>query len=83
MPMRHKIRAPSFNNILTNEHSVVGDTVADAGLITAAVDPCYSCTERVGRVDRNTGERWMMTEGDLIRMSQEKTEEIRKMITGG
>ena len=82
MPMRHKIRAPSFNNILTNEYSVVGDTVADAGLITAAVDPCYSCTERVGRVDRNTGERWIMSEGDLIRMSQEKTEEIRKRMTG-
>ncbi|MBN2185680.1 MAG: nickel-dependent hydrogenase large subunit [Candidatus Krumholzibacteriota bacterium] len=82
MPMRHKIRAPSFNNILTNEYSVVGDTVADAGLITAAVDPCYSCTERVGRIDRNSGERWIMSEGDLIRMSQEKTEEIRKMMTG-
>ena len=82
MPMRHKIRAPSFNNILTNEYSVVGDTVADAGLITAAVDPCYSCTERVGRIDKNSGERWIMSEGDLIRMSQEKTEEIRKMMTG-
>ena len=52
MPMRHKVRAPSFNNILTNELSVLGNTVADAGLITAAVDPCYSCTERVGVVDR-------------------------------
>ncbi len=82
MPIRHKIRAPSFNNILTNEYSVVGDTVADAGLITAAVDPCYSCTERVGRVDMKTGERWIMTEGDLIRMSQEKTEEIRKKLSG-
>ncbi|MBN2069890.1 MAG: nickel-dependent hydrogenase large subunit [Candidatus Krumholzibacteriota bacterium] len=82
MPMRHKIRAPSFNNILTNEYSVVGDTVADAGLITAAVDPCYSCTERVGRIDMKSGERMMLSEGDLIRMSQEKTEEIRKMMTG-
>ncbi len=80
MPMRHKIRAPSFNNILTNEYSVPGDTVADAGLITAAVDPCYSCTERVGRVDAQTGERLVMTEGDLIRLSQEKTEMIRKSL---
>ena len=78
MPLRHKIRAPSFNNILTNEVSVPGDTVADAGLITAAVDPCYSCTERMGVVDRRSGDRTFLVEGDLIRMSQEKTEEIRK-----
>lgn len=78
MPMRHKIRAPSFNNILTNEYSVRGSTVADAGLITAAVDPCYSCTERVGVVDHGTNDRYVLSEGDLIRLSQEKTEEIRK-----
>jgi NADH-quinone oxidoreductase subunit D len=77
-PLRHKIRAPSFNNILTNEYSVVGYTVADAGLITAAVDPCYSCTERVGVVDVNSGERGILTQADLIRLSQEKTEKIRK-----
>ncbi|MBU8921338.1 MAG: nickel-dependent hydrogenase large subunit [Bacteroidales bacterium] len=82
MPMRHKVRAPSFNNILTNEHSVIGNSVADAGLITAAVDPCYSCTERVGRVDVGTGDRYMMSEGDLIRLSQEKTEQIRKELEG-
>jgi len=76
--MRHKIRAPSFNNILTNEVSVPGNTVADAGLITAAVDPCYSCTERVGIVDTQNGKRSILTEADLIRLSQEKTERIRK-----
>ncbi len=78
MPIRHKIRAPSFNNILTNEVSVPGNTVADAGLITAAVDPCYSCTERVGIVDAQNGKRSILTEADLIRLSQEKTERIRR-----
>jgi len=79
-PLRHKIRAPSFNNILTNEFSVPGNTVADAGLITAAVDPCYSCTERVGVVDSQSGKRNLLTEGDLIRLSQEKTERIKKQL---
>jgi membrane-bound hydrogenase subunit alpha len=83
MPMRHKVRAPSFNNILTNELSVLGNTVADAGLITAAVDPCYSCTERVGIVDERDGVRRVLTEEDLVRMSREKTEEIRKRFAGG
>jgi len=80
MPMRHKIRAPSFNNILTNEVTVPGNTVADAGLITAAVDPCYSCTERVGVERKDGGGRYVLSEGDLIRLSQEKTEKIRKQI---
>jgi membrane-bound hydrogenase subunit alpha len=80
MPIRHKVRAPSFNNILTNELSVLGNTVADAGLITAAVDPCYSCTERVGVVDRAGGGRRILTEADLVRLSHEKTDEIRKKL---
>jgi len=80
MPLRHKIRAPSFNNILTNEYRVPGNTVADAGLITAAVDPCYSCTERVGVLD-SIGRRSVITEADLVRLSQEKTEKIRKRFT--
>jgi membrane-bound hydrogenase subunit alpha len=83
MPMRHKVRAPSFNNILTNELSCLGNTVADAGLITAAVDPCYSCTERVGVVDRSRGTRRILTEADLVRLSHEKTDEIRKRLAGG
>ncbi|MFO7914810.1 MAG: nickel-dependent hydrogenase large subunit [Candidatus Krumholzibacteriales bacterium] len=78
MPMRHKIRAPSFNNILTNEYTVPGYSVADAGLITAAVDPCYSCTERMGVVDARSGERTVLTETDLVRLSQEKTRRIRR-----
>jgi membrane-bound hydrogenase subunit alpha len=82
MPIRHKVRAPSFNNILTNELSVLGSSVADAGLITAAVDPCYSCTERVGFVERRTGQRRVLTEADLVRLSQEKTEAIRKRFAG-
>jgi hypothetical protein len=81
--MRHKVRAPSFNNILTNELSVLGNSVADAGLITAAVDPCYSCTERMGVVDTRDGSRRVLTEADLVRLSREKTEEIRKRFAGG
>lgn len=80
MPIRHKVRAPSFNNILTNNESVPGNTVADAGLITAAVDPCYSCTERVGVVDCRNGERRVLTEADIVRLSNERTDEIRRRL---
>ncbi len=76
-PVRHKVRAPSYMNVPTNKVAVVGETVSDATIILAAVDPCYCCTERVAVVDRKTDKK-IMNGSDLIRLSQEKTERIRK-----
>jgi len=77
-PVRHKVRAPSFMNVPTNTVTVLGSTVADATIILAAVDPCYCCTERMATaVDRQSGAlRW--DGADLIRLSREKTERLRK-----
>ncbi len=79
-PERHKIRAPSFNNVPTFKASCIGQPIADVTITLAAVDPCYSCTERmlVAR-DASTGKE-LMTLSDLVRLSQQKTEEIRKNI---
>lgn len=77
-PVRHKVRAPSFMNVPTNCVTVVGETVADATIILAAVDPCYCCTERMAvAVDHQTGVRQWQS-GDLIRLSVEKTEALKK-----
>jgi Ni,Fe-hydrogenase III large subunit len=46
MPARVKIRTPSFANIPTVAAMVKGSDLADVPLIQAAVDPCYSCTDR-------------------------------------
>ncbi len=55
-PIRHKIRAPSYMNVPTNQEAVIGETIADATIILAAVDPCYCCTERMAAVvDRRDG----------------------------
>ncbi len=45
-PVRVKIRTPSFANIPTVAAMVKGADLADVPLIQAAVDPCYSCTDR-------------------------------------
>ncbi len=45
-PARVKIRTPSFANIPTVAVMVKGSDLADVPLIQAAVDPCYSCTDR-------------------------------------
>ncbi|HDP16394.1 MAG TPA: NADH:ubiquinone oxidoreductase, partial [Candidatus Omnitrophica bacterium] len=76
-PVRHKIRAPSYMNVASNKKAVVGQTISDATIILAAVDPCYCCTERVAVVDSATGKK-LMDGQDLIRLSQEKTELLKK-----
>ena len=35
-------------NLPTCKATVVGESITDATIILASVDPCYSCTERVG-----------------------------------
>jgi len=79
MPYRHKVRAPTFNNLPTFEVSCKGETIADVALITASIDPCYCCTERVGVVDKNGNEKTLL-EDDLVKMSTEKTERIIKKL---
>jgi NADH-quinone oxidoreductase subunit D len=75
-PVRHKIRAPTYMNFPTFRETVIGETISDATIILAAIDPCYCCTERMLIVDDKDKE--VMKVGDLIRLSQEKTERIRK-----
>ena len=65
-PARHKIRAPSFMNVASNKKAVIGETISDATIILAAVDPCYCCTERMAVVDYKTGKK-MMDGQDLIK----------------
>jgi len=77
-PVRHKVRAPSFMNVPTNCETVLGETVADATIILAAVDPCYCCTERMAvAVDCNGGER-LWDARDLMRLSLDKTDRLMK-----
>ena len=80
-PIRHKIRAPTFQNLPSFKASCIGETIADVALITAAIDPCYCCTERMGAVDVDSGKR-LFNGQDLVRLCQEKTERIRDKMKG-
>jgi NADH-quinone oxidoreductase subunit D len=75
-PIRHKVRAPSYVNVATNEKAVIGHMVSDALIILAAVDPCYCCTERVIVVDKDA--RMTGNGYDLLKLSQAKTERLKK-----
>ncbi len=78
-PVRHKVRAPSYMNVASNQVGAVGGTVSDAAITLAAVDPCYCCTERSCVIDKKTDEK-LFTGQDLIRLSQEKTQKIRERL---
>jgi NADH-quinone oxidoreductase subunit D len=74
-PARHKVRAPTFMNLPTYKATVVGETISDATIILAAIDPCYCCTERMAV--RNTKGKKLYNGEDLIKLSQVKTEKLR------
>lgn len=76
-PTRHKVRAPSYMNVPSNQVRVLGQSVSDATIILACVDPCYCCTERMAAVDATTKKR-VLSSSELIRLSQEKTERLKK-----
>jgi NADH-quinone oxidoreductase subunit D len=69
-PVRHKIRAPTFMNFPTYRSTCVGETVADATIILASVDPCYSCTERAIALKGQEGV-------DLLELSRKKTDDLK------
>ena len=75
MPVRHKVRAPSFMNIASNVVAVKGYSIADAALVLAAVDPCYCCTERTMVFERGNQK---YSGQELLRLSREKTERLKR-----
>ncbi|MHC4572666.1 MAG: hydrogenase large subunit [Planctomycetota bacterium] len=77
-PIRHKARAPSYVNVPSFKASCIGQKIADVTLTLAAVDPCYSCTERMAVVD---GHGNVTHDYDaLLKLSREKTERIKKEV---
>ena len=77
-PIRHKARAPSYVNVPSFKASCIGQHISDVTLTLAAVDPCYSCTERVAVIDKSN--RIVHDYETLLKLSREKTEKIRKSL---
>ncbi len=55
-PERVKVRAPTLANSAAIAHMIEGGYLADVPIIIAAIDPCFSCTDRMIRVqDASSG----------------------------
>ena len=52
-PDRVKVRAPTLSNLSAITHMIEGGYLADVPIVIAAIDPCFSCTDRMVRV-KNT-----------------------------
>ncbi len=71
-PYRWSVRAPSYQNYQALSVLLKGETIADAPLIIASIDPCFSCTERLEAVDVKSKKVKIYTAEELRRCSKAK-----------
>jgi NADH-quinone oxidoreductase subunit D len=50
MPERVKVRAPTLANLASIREMLRGGFLADFPIVVAAIDPCFSCTDRAIRI---------------------------------
>ncbi|AHF80868.1 hydrogenase large subunit [Thermococcus paralvinellae] len=66
---RYRVRAATYNNLPAVPDMMRGYTIADAPLIVASIDPCYSCTERVQIVDVESGKVRVLSEEEFNKLA--------------
>jgi Ni,Fe-hydrogenase III large subunit/Ni,Fe-hydrogenase III component G len=66
-PDRVKVRTPTLANWGAVLSTVVGRQLADAPMILAGVDPCFSCNDRMVGIRRSSAERHLWTWEELRR----------------
>ncbi len=65
-PERVKVRAPTLANLTAISEMIEGGYLADVPIVIAAIDPCFSCTDRMIRVERpGAGEGGTMSWAEL------------------
>lgn len=65
-PERVKVRAPTLANLASVSKMMEANNLADAPIIIAAIDPCFSCTDRALALrDTGKGDARVMEWGEL------------------
>jgi len=65
---RWRVRAPSYNNLQGIPAMLQGQNIADAPISVGSLDPCFSCTERMGVIDQDSGEVRVYRQAELTEM---------------
>ena len=69
---RWRCRASSYNNWPPLRYMLRNNTISDAPLIVASIDPCYSCTERVTVIDVRKKKAKILPYKELERYCRER-----------
>ncbi len=77
-PYSWKVRAPTYNNLLSWVPMLMGEQIADIPIIAASIDPCMSCTNRAVVAGKNQS---ILNKEALHKLSVEKTREIRRRLS--
>lgn len=76
-PYRWRVRAATYPQLESIPKMLAGMQVADFPIIVGSIDPCFSCTERVIAVDRDTKKLRIYKKEDLLAMSKQRTKSLR------
>jgi len=60
MPERVKVRAPTMANFASVAYMLEGGQLADVPIVIAAIDPCFSCTDRAVIAQKTSGPEGIM-----------------------
>ena len=71
-----KARPPTYNNLMTWVPMLIGQQIADIPIVIASIDPCIACMDRVTILNKDTGQKSILTKEDLHKLSVEKTRRI-------
>ncbi|UCC67909.1 MAG: NADH-quinone oxidoreductase subunit C [Armatimonadota bacterium] len=69
-PARWRVRAPTYANLQAVPPMIQGDAIADVPIAVGSLDPCFSCTERMEIVDRDTNRHRILSYDDLMELSR-------------
>jgi NADH-quinone oxidoreductase subunit D len=61
MPERIHVRTPTINNMMSLVKLAIGHQLADVPVILAGIDPCFSCNDRMARIERKDGDSMTWT----------------------
>ncbi len=65
-PERVKLRAPTMANLMSVAKMLENNNLADVPITIAAIDPCFSCTDRMIKIDNvRSGSSQIITWGEL------------------
>jgi membrane-bound hydrogenase subunit alpha len=82
-PERVKVRAPTLANIQTVAKMLENRELADLPIVIAAIDPCFSCTDRLIGIKSGAGaDESVMTWGEIRELSIRRYREQGVDFTG-